>query len=56
MKNKRGLELVTGCSSGYSRVSNRREGQNKPGGWQILAKIINWEGALHEEVGENPQS
>ena len=34
----------------YSRVSNRR------GGWQILAKIINGEGAIKGEVGKNLQS
>ena len=34
----------------YSRVSNRRGGQNKRGGWQISAKIING------DVGKNLQS
>ena len=31
----------------YSRVSSRRGGRNKRGGWQISAKIING------EVGKN---
>ena len=34
----------------YSRISNRRGGRKKRGGWQILAKIIN------REVGRNLQS
>ena len=29
------------CLKTYSRVSNRRGGRNKRGGWQISAKIIN---------------
>ena len=37
----------------YSRVSNRRSGWKKRGGWQILIKIINEEGAINEEVGKN---
>ena len=37
----------------YSRVSNRREGRNKRGGWQISAKIINEEGAINREAGKN---
>ena len=34
-------------TSTYSRVSNRRGGWNKRGGWQILSKIINGEGAIN---------
>ena len=40
----------------YFRVSNRRGGQNKRGGWQILAKIINGKGAINEKFGKNLQS
>ena len=40
----------------YSRVSNRRGGCNKQGGWQILAKLIKGEGAINGEVGKNLQS
>ena len=40
----------------YSRVSNRRGGRNKRGGWQISAKIINGEGRINGEVGKNLQS
>ena len=40
----------------YSRVSSRRGGRNKRGGWQISAKIINGEGATNEEVRKNLQS
>ena len=36
----------------YSRVSNRREGRNKRGGWQISAKIINEESAINREAGK----
>ena len=36
----------------YSWLSNRRGGRNKGGGWQILAKIINEEGATNGEVGK----
>ena len=39
----------------YSRVSNRKGGRNKRGGWEILAKIINLESAINEEVGKNLQ-
>ena len=39
----------------YSRVSNRRGGRNKRGGWQISAKMINGEGAINGEVGKNLQ-
>ena len=35
-------ELWKYAISDYSQVSNRKGGQNKQGGWQILAKIINW--------------
>ena len=37
----------------YSRASNRRGGWNKWGGWQILVKIINGEGAINGETGKN---
>ena len=37
----------------YSRVSNRRRGRNKRGGWQISAIIRNGEGAINGEVGIN---
>ena len=36
----------------YYRVSNRRGGRNKQGGWQIPAKI-NGEGAINGQVGKN---
>ena len=36
----------------YSRVSNRRGGQNKRGGWQISAKIINGEFAKISKVNK----
>ena len=39
----------------YSRVSNRKGGRNKRGGCEILAKIINLESAINEEVGKNLQ-
>ena len=44
------------CISAYSRVLNTRRGRNKRGGWQILAKIINGEGATNRKVGRNLQS
>ena len=37
----------------YSRVSNRRQGRNKRGGWQISEKITNMEGAINGEAGKN---
>ena len=37
----------------YSRVSNRRGGRKKRGGWQILVRKTNREGAINEEVGKN---
>ena len=40
----------------YSRVSNRRGGRNKRGGWQISAKLANGESAINEEVGKYLQS
>ena len=40
----------------YSRVSGRREGRNKRGGWQISVKIINGQGAINGEVDKNHQS
>ena len=40
----------------YSRASNRRGGWNKWGGWQILVKIINGEGAINGEVGINGET
>ena len=40
----------------YSRVSNRRGGRNKRGGWQISAKIISGEGAINGEASKNLQS
>ena len=36
----------------YSRISNRRGGRNKQGGWQISAKIISKEGAVNREVAK----
>ena len=39
--------------SSYSQVSNRRDGQNKRGGWQIPGKVISREGAINREVGKN---
>ena len=36
----------------YSRISNRRGGRNKQGGRQILAKVINGEGAINGEVAK----
>ena len=43
-------------SNTYSRVSNRRGGRDKRGGWQILPKITNGEGAINGEVGKNLQN
>ena len=40
----------------YSRVSSRRGGRNKRGGWQISAKIINGEGTINGEIGKNLKS
>ena len=40
----------------YSRVSNRRGGQSKRGGWQISAKIIIREGAINGKIDKNLQS
>ena len=37
----------------YCRVSNRRGGRNKQGGWQISAKLINAEGAINGEFCKN---
>ena len=37
----------------YSRVSNRRARQNRQGGWQISAKIINGEVGINREAGKN---
>ena len=42
--------------SKYSRISNRKGGWSKGGGWQILAKIINGEGAINGDFGKNLQS
>ena len=36
----------------YSRVLNRRRGQNKRVGWQISVRIINGEGAINREGGK----
>ena len=40
----------------YFRVSNKRIGRNKLGGWEISTKIINGEVAINVEVSKNPQS
>ena len=45
----------------YSRISNRRGGRKKRGGWQILAKIINggWQKSpklMNMEVGLNEEA
>ena len=34
----------------YSRVSNRKGGRNKRGGWQILAKIINGDAGKNKAI------
>ena len=37
----------------YSRVLNRRGGQNKQRGWKISAKIINGEVEINGKAGKN---
>ena len=45
--------MVLECKPLYSRVSNRKGGRNKRGGWQKSPKLINGEVGINGEAGKN---